>query len=253
MPVSMTANAITCRAPASVGTSKTAFGGGRRDPQRHRAVVGELDRVGEQVAQDLLQPLRVGDDRRRQVRRRPRPGSPGPSPRPAARTPARRSRGCSAKRTSVGSTSIRPASILDRSRMSSISASRSEPALWMVRANSICFAVRLLLRVVGQQPGQQQQRVQRRTQLVAHVGQELRLVRDARRQLLRLLLQAEPGQLDLPVLRLDVALLLGQQRAPSPPARRWCAAARPTAPAARGPAAATGPAAPPYAGWPGWC
>ena len=95
--------------------------------------------------------------------------------------------------------------------MSSISGSRSEPALWMVRANSICLARQVLLGVVGQQPGQQQQRVQRGAQLVAHVGQELRLVRRARAELLRLLLQAEPGQLDLPVLGLDVALLLAEQ------------------------------------------
>ena len=47
----------------------------------------------------------------------------------------------------------------------------------MVRANSICFVGQVLLGVVGQQPGQQQQRVERGTQLVAHVGQELRLVR----------------------------------------------------------------------------
>ena len=40
-------------------------------------------------------------------------------------------------------TSIFPASTLDRSRMSLISASRSEPALWIVDAASTCFAVRL--------------------------------------------------------------------------------------------------------------
>ena len=66
--------------------------------------------------------------------------------------------------------------------MSSISRSRSEPALWIVRANSICLRGEVRVRVVRQQPGQQQQRVERGAQLVAHVGQELRLVlADARR------------------------------------------------------------------------
>ncbi len=69
----------------------------------------------------------------------------------------------------------------------------------------------VLLRVLGEQPGQQQQRVQRGTQLVAHVRQELRLVRRGAAELLRLLLEAEPGELDLAVLDLDVALLLGEQ------------------------------------------
>ena len=53
-PVSMTANA---EAPVLR----------RADAQRHRALVGELERVGEQVAQHLLQALLVGDERRRQL------------------------------------------------------------------------------------------------------------------------------------------------------------------------------------------
>ena len=39
--------------------------------------------------------------------------------------------------------SIFPASTLERSRMSLIRSSRSEPAVWIVRANSICRSVRL--------------------------------------------------------------------------------------------------------------
>ena len=92
-----------------------------------------------------------------------------------------------------------------------MSPSRSDPALWMVRANSVCRAVRFASGVVAEQPRQHQHRVQRRTQLVADVGQELRLVLRRLGQLLGLLLQPGAGQLDLAVLRLDVALLLGQQ------------------------------------------
>ncbi len=49
----------------------------------------------------------------------------------------------SARSTGWTAMSMRPASILDRSRMSSMRVSRSVPALWMVRANSICRSVRL--------------------------------------------------------------------------------------------------------------
>lgn len=45
--------------------------------------------------------------------------------------------------TRSGATSIFPASTLDRSRMSLISWSRSEPAEWMMPAYSTCFGVRL--------------------------------------------------------------------------------------------------------------
>jgi hypothetical protein len=40
------------------------------DLQRYRAVLGELDRVGQQVLQDLLQALAVGHELRRRVRGR---------------------------------------------------------------------------------------------------------------------------------------------------------------------------------------
>ena len=67
------------------------------------------------------------------------------------------------------------------------------------------------LGVVGEQLGQDQQRVERRTQLVRHVGEELALVAHRHGQLLGALLQDLPRLLDLGVLHLDVAVLLGQQ------------------------------------------
>ena len=66
-----------------------------------------------------------------------------------------------------------PDSILDRSRMSLISASRSEPAAWIVWANSTCLSRQVAVGVLAQQLRQDQQAVQRRAQLVRHVGQEL--------------------------------------------------------------------------------
>ena len=46
----------------------------------------------------------------------------------------------------------------------------------MVRAYSTCLAVRCSILVVGEEPGQDEQAVQRRAQLVRHVGEEVALV-----------------------------------------------------------------------------
>ena len=78
-------------------------------------------------------------------------------------------------------------------------------------ANSTCFGVRLLLGVLREQVGQDEQAVQRGPQLVRHVGEELRLVLRRQRELLGLLLELLLGQLDLPVLALDLGVLLGEQ------------------------------------------
>ena len=108
---------------------------------------------------------------------------------------------------SAACTSILPASTFDRSRMSLISASRSLPAVWIVCANSICLSSRLPVGVVREHLGQDQQRVERRAQLVRHVRQELALVLGRQRELLGLLLEVAARRLDLAVLDLDVAVL----------------------------------------------
>ena len=92
-----------------------------------------------------------------------------------------------------------------------ISASRSAPDWWMVlRELDLLARVRLPSRLSRELPRQDQQAVERRAQLVRHVGQELRLVARGERQLLGLLLQLLLGELDLAVLALDLGLLLGQ-------------------------------------------
>ena len=70
----------------------------------------------------------------------------------------------------------------------------------------------VLVRVLGQLLAEDQDRVQRRAQLVRHVGEELGLVARGQRQLGRLFLQRAAGLLDFLVLALDLGLLLGQQR-----------------------------------------
>ena len=71
--------------------------------------------------------------------------------------------------------------------------------------------VEIALRVVGQQLGQDEQRVERRSQLVAHVGQELGLVLGGERELLGFLLERAAGHFDLEVLGFDLLLLVLEQ------------------------------------------
>ena len=145
--------------------------------------MGELERVGQQVLDDLLQPLRVGEHRLRQARVEREARNPRLSTLPCAGRCARR-RCCSssaAPRRRPPATV--PDSILDRSRMSLISISRSLPDEWMVFANSTCLAVRLPCGLVHSWSGQDQQAVERRAQLVRHVGQELGLVLGGEREL----------------------------------------------------------------------
>ena len=67
------------------------------------------------------------------------------------------------------------------------------------------------LRVLAQQLREDQQRVERRPQLVRHVREELGLVARRQRELLRLLLERRAGELDLAVLDLDAPVLLLEQ------------------------------------------
>ena len=96
--------------------------------------------------------------------------------------------------------------------MSLIRSSRSEPAEWIVCENSICFWRQVAVGVVREQLRQDEQRVERRPQLVGHVREELALVLRRERELLRLLLERGTRELDLLVLDLDAGVLLLEQR-----------------------------------------
>ncbi len=103
----------------------------------------------------------------------------------------------------------------------------------------------IALGVLGQQLRQDQQAVQRRAQLVAHVGQELGLVLGGQRQLFGLFLQLASWPVRLRGSWLPPACSASRAGAPSPPARRWSAAVRPAWCAAAPPTgAASRPAAP---------
>ena len=94
--------------------------------------------------------------------------------------------------------------------MSLIRFSRSVPAPWMVRANSTCFGIRLPSGFSDKLLAEDQDAVERRAQLVRHVGQELGLVLRGQRQLGRLLLQRAARLLDLLVLALHLDVALGE-------------------------------------------
>ena len=71
--------------------------------------------------------------------------------------------------------------------------------------------VEVALRVVGEQLRQDQQRVERRPQFVAHIGQELGFVLRRQSELLGFLFHGAAGHVDLEVFRLDLLLLILKQ------------------------------------------
>ena len=171
---------------------------------------GELEGVREQVLQHLLQALGIGDDAAAEVR------IELDVERRAARLSASWRNGRAtvssrlAKQISSASTVTVPDSIFDRSRMSLIRFSRSVPAPWMVRANSTCLRRQVAVGVVAELLAEDQDAVERRAQLVRHVGEELGLVLRGERQLGRLLLERAARLLDLLVLALDLDVALGE-------------------------------------------
>ena len=115
-----------------------------------------------------------------------------------------------AKVISSASTVTVPDSIFDRSRMSLMSVSRSVPAEWMFLAKSTCFGDQVPAAVLGELLAENQNRIERRAELVRHVREELRLVLRGERELGRLLFERAPRLLDFLVLALDFDVLLGE-------------------------------------------
>ena len=132
--------------------------GGRADAQPHAALLGELERVGQQVLEHLLQPLARrstmrGGSVRVELDVEVEPFALGH----VAERAARRTRAGRRSGPRSTSTVIVPDSIFDRSRMSLIRFSRSVPAPWIVCANSTCFggqvAARRCRRAAGRGSG----------------------------------------------------------------------------------------------------
>ena len=85
MPVSLTAKAITRSARFRISWSPAPALARDVDPQGHLPLFRELEGVGEQVPDHLLQPLRVGVDRAGQILLELDARTPAPSPAPSRR------------------------------------------------------------------------------------------------------------------------------------------------------------------------
>ena len=247
-PVSVTSKATTELAWLSAMLSERQPVCAGSDAQPHAALGGELQRVGQQVLQDLLQALGIGDDAAAEV------GVDLDVERQALRF------GLVAERPRHRLEHVGEEDLLgidgDRARFDLGEVEDVADQVQQVGAGAVDGAGELdllgrevALGVVGELLAQDQDRVERRAQLVAHVGQELRLVARGQRQLGGLLLDRAAGLLDLLVLALDLGVALGELRAPSARAARWSAAARPAGSAARRRASATARAGPRSAWW----
>ena len=211
MPVSSTAKATTCGGVAEHRVIGAPALRGEIDAHVDVALRGELEGIGEQVLEDLLQALRVAVHERAAARRRTATWNG----RFLASATCRKLRSTVSRRPAKGisstSTVTVPDSIFDRSRMSLMRLSRSEPEEWMLRANSTCFGGEIAGGVFGELLAEDEDGVERRAQLVRHVGEELGLVLRGERQLGGLFLERAAGLLDLGVLALDLGVLLGEQ------------------------------------------
>ena len=241
MPVSVTENAMTVGARFRLSFSRTPAA---TSPARSSSVtlplVRELERVRQQVLEDLLQPLGVGEHRR----------AAGSGPSWIDEVDALRLGHVAERALDVAAQLVEAQladvddhrarldlrqveDVVDQRRAGRCPTSGSS---WRTRPAS---PVRLPSGFLRQLIGQDQQAVERRAQLVRHVGQELGLVLRRERELLGLLFQRLAGLLDLLVLALDFLRSGGRAAAPFPPAPRWSAATPPAGSAAPEPATAT--------------
>ena len=111
------------------------------DPYRdyHLALVGELDRVAEQVDEDLAQARDVAEDARSGTSGVDQAGQLQPFLGGLMRQQVERDFDAAcAGRTAAAPAPARPASILEKSRMSLMIVSRASPLARMVSTNSRC-------------------------------------------------------------------------------------------------------------------
>ena len=182
---------------------------GPGDAQPHAAVLGELEGVGEQVLEHLLQALGVGDDAAAELRIEldvEREMAP-------LGLVAERARH---RVEQVGEVDLlgidRDGSRLDLGQIEDVADEVHEVGAGAVDgARELDLLVgQVAVGVLAELLAQNEDAVERRAQLVRHVGQELGLVLRGERQLRRLLLQGAAGLLDLLVLGLHLDVALGE-------------------------------------------
>ena len=193
---------------------------------------GELDGVGQQVLEDLLQPLRVAVHDARQVVgemhvERQVLGL-GHVPEVAVDVVAQAGEGdfldLDGDRAGLDLREVE--NVVDE--VQQVGAGRVD-----VAGELDLLGGEVARRVLGELLAEDEDGIERRAQLVRHVRQELGLVLRGERQLGGLFLERVAGLLDLGVLALDLGVLLGEQLAPWCPAPRWSAGARSGGTAAR--------------------
>ena len=146
-----------------------------RDAQANRTAVGELDGIGQQVFHHLLDPLAVGNDAGRRVlvdgHFKVQMFLPGQRLKSAFQRirQADQSQCLGLQFELAGFHLGNVQNVVDQ--VQQVVAGRVDRL-----GKAHLLFVQVALRVVRQQPRQDQRAVQRRTQLVRHVGQELRLV-----------------------------------------------------------------------------
>ena len=210
MPVSETENAITWLAwrSSSLSADQPLVGAG--DRERHRALVRELERVRQQVLDDLLQPLDVGDQRLRQRLLDVDPEVEVLRLGEVAEAPLDRAvQVVDAHLADVDRDRAR----LDLRQVEDVVDQHQQVVARRVdRLRELdLLAGQVAVRVLAQLVGEDQQAVERRAQLVRHVGEELGLVLRGERELLGLLLERLARLLDLLVLALDLLVLVREQ------------------------------------------
>ena len=196
------------------------------------AVGGELDGVGEQVLEDLLEALRVAVHERRQVVgelhvERQVLGL-GHVPEVAVDVVAQAGEGdfLDLDGDGAGLDFREIENVVDE--VEQVGAGGVD-----VAGKLDLLGERLPAGVFGELLAEDEDGIERRAQLVGHVGQELGFVFRGERQLGGLFLERVAGLLDLGVLALDLGVLLGEQLAPWCPAPHWSAGVRSGGTAAR--------------------
>ena len=126
------ANADAAVADLEAQAHRAGIGAQRPHLQAHLAAFGELDGVAQQVEQHLAQALLVDAEPPAASSGAPSKSNRRPFSSALNRMMSAIARRNSARSTGAGCSSILPASILDRSRMSLISVSRCSPLCWMI-------------------------------------------------------------------------------------------------------------------------
>ena len=224
---------------------------GRKDLEVHPAALGELEGVRQQVLEHLLQPLGVGEDAAAETGINLQVESEPAIVRFVTEWPRHRFQDAG-EQDFLGLHRDGPG--LDLGQIENVADQVEEVGAGAVNGTRELdlLAGEIALRILGELLAEDEDRIERCSQLVRHVGEELGLVLGGEGELGRLLLQRAAGLLDLLVLAFHFHIALGELLRFPARAVRWSAAIRAAAPAVRRRAAAIASTDPRSAWWPRW-